>query len=149
MKPIETILGLSRVRLAQRIPIVEATELLELRPDEPGFWRSILKPAEILTEKSYLQFSSDELSLTLLERAVLSRKFLVTNSARMSLGRLVNDVCGDELIYKRFRKVLTPLFEISDDLEEAALAAGIKASSAQRKAIDLANCVGLQIWPVA
>ncbi|MEM3429552.1 MAG: hypothetical protein QXL25_06685 [Candidatus Bathyarchaeia archaeon] len=147
MKPLEIILGLSRVRLPQKIPIVETAELLELHHDNPRLQNTLLKHAENVTKKSYWQFSSDETLLTYIGEALLSNEYLVTSAARMRLSRLVNDVCGDKLIYNGFQHAMRPLFKVSESLEELSIATGLKAGLAERKAKDVAGYVGLEVQP--
>ncbi|MGQ9543723.1 MAG: hypothetical protein ACUVTM_06545 [Candidatus Bathyarchaeia archaeon] len=147
MKPLEIILGLSRVRLPQRIPIVETAELLELHHDNPKLQHALLRHAENVTKNSYWQFSSDEVFLTCIGEALLSNEYLVTASTRVRLSRLVNDVCGDKLIYNGFQQAMRPLFKVSESLEELSIATRLKAGSADRKARDVAGYVGVEVQP--
>jgi len=147
MKPLEIILGLSRVRLPQKVPIVEAAKLLELYIDKPKHQQTLLRHAKTVTEHSYLHFSDDETNLIYLGKAVLSSEYLITETARTRLSRLVNDVCGDRIIYNKFQKAMTPLLEVSDSLEQLSMATKLKAGSAERKAKDMAGYVGVEVHP--
>ncbi|MBS7626315.1 hypothetical protein KEJ51_04645, partial [Candidatus Bathyarchaeota archaeon] len=113
--------------MSQRIPIVETAELLELRHKNPKLQHTLIKHAEEITKRSYWQFSGDETLLTYIGEALLSKEYLVTSATRMRLSRLVNDVCGDKLIYNGFQHAVRPLFKVSESLEELSIAAGLKA----------------------
>ncbi len=144
-RPLETVLLWPRVRLTQKVPLVEAEELVTRYANEPRYQPILVKSATRVTRHSYFYFSEDEVHLWNLLQAILSDVYSVSLRTKLSLRRLLNDVYGDSLIFKEFDRKIEFLFEISRDLKDLALKVEKIAESTKNYSVEIGDALGIKL----
>ncbi|MGA2971699.1 MAG: hypothetical protein ABSE39_03625 [Candidatus Bathyarchaeia archaeon] len=78
-RPIETLLSLPRVRLIDRVPILETEKYVRRFMGQPAYRPKLVKQAMKVSERSAQQFSLDDMGLAMLLEEVDSAEYVVTN----------------------------------------------------------------------
>jgi hypothetical protein len=144
-RPIDTILALSRVRLVNKVPVLETEQLVRLLIDRVEFRKTLVEHATGVTEGSYRQFESDDEALVTLADEIESARYCVTRHAQACLASLVRDIFGDGVIYKKFAANIRPLFEESDYLERISGLTARVVDSTHEHSLDVARLIGAPV----
>jgi hypothetical protein len=144
-RPLETVLLWPRVRLTQKVPLIEAEELVTRYADEPEYQPILVKSATRVTEHSYFYFREDEAHLWNLLRAIVSNMYSVSLRTKLNLRRLLNDAYGDSLIFKEFDRKIEFLFDISKDLKDLTLKVEKIAESTKNYSIEIGEVLGIKL----
>lgn len=144
-RPLETILSLPRVRLVNKVPLVETEELIELYIDKRRYRGVLVRHATKVTEGAYIEFVRDDESLTSIIDEINKEDFFVTRKARAAIRELVTGIYGDGIIFKQFEAKIKPLFTDSAELEEITKITDRVADSTKEHSLDVARLVGVSI----
>lgn len=144
-RPIDTILALSRVRLINKVPLLETEQLVRLFLDQVNLRKKLVEHATGVTEGSYRQFESDDEALVALADEIESAQYCVTRHAQARLTSLVRDIFGDGVIYKKFAASIEPLFEESNYLERISGLTSRVVDSTHEHSLDVARLIGAPV----
>jgi hypothetical protein len=138
-RPIETLLSLPRVRLFERVPILETQELVRRFINRPDYQPKLVNRTLEVSQASAKQFSSDDEGLCTLLNEINSVEYVVTRRSKRVIEGMLEDICDDGSLFKRFEDQIRPLFEISRNLLQASKLADSLADRTKEEAIDVAR----------
>ena len=144
-RPIETLLSFPRVRLIDRVPILETEEFVRRFMNRVNYCSKIIKHSLSVSQGSAEQFSADDEGLSALLKEVNSSEYLVTKRSRMTMESMLRDICGDGLIFKRFKGDIEPFFEASHRLREVSMLADSLADRTKEESLDVARALMIHL----
>lgn len=144
-RPIETILTLPRVRLFNKVPILETERLVQRFLGRAEYRQRLLKDAFRVSAGSARQFSFDDRGLAALLEAIASDQYVVTARSRSSLEAMLRGICGDGVLFKDFKLEMRPLCDVSPSLRGVSKLAGSLADRAKEEAIDVARALFIKL----
>ena len=144
-RPIETLLSLPRVRLIDRVPILETQEYLKRFMNQPEHTPKCINRALQVSEGSARQFSTDDKGLSALLEEIDSAEYVVTKRSRIVMEEMLNGICADGRIFKDFEQEIGPLFELSPHLRNVANVADNLADKTKEESLDLARALLIDI----
>jgi hypothetical protein len=140
-RPIETLLSLPRVRLIDRVPILETEKYVRRFMGQPAYRPKLVKQAMKVSERSAQQFSLDDMGLAMLLEEVDSAEYVVTNRSKRIMEEMLKGICADGFIFKEFEADISPLCEISPRLRQVSKIAHGLADKAKEETIDVARAL--------
>jgi hypothetical protein len=140
-RPIETLLSLPRVRLIDKVPILETQEYVRRFIERVEYHRKLVKQALRVSDASAVQFSADDEGLSVLLREVQSAQYVVTKRSKRIVEDLLNGICADGRIFKGFENNIQPLCEISPPLRDSSTIANSLTDKAKEDSFDLARAL--------
>jgi hypothetical protein len=144
-RPIETLLSLPRVRLIDRVPILETEKYVRRFMGHPEYRGKLVKQAMQVSEGSAKQFSVDDKGLGTLLEEIDSAEYIVTKSSKRMMGEMLNGICADGRIFKEFEGEIDPLCEISAPLRQVLKLADGLADKVKEETIDVARALLLDL----
>jgi hypothetical protein len=144
-RPIETILSLPRVRLFNRVPILETEQLVHRFIDRIDYRQRLVREATEVSNGSAQQFSSDDSALSSLLEQLDSTSYIVTKRSRNVLEHMLKGICGDGSIFKGFEQEIKPLIEISQLLRQVSQLADSLADRTKEESMDVARALMIQL----
>lgn len=144
-KPIETILSLPRVRLFNRIPILETEELVRRFIDQIDHRPTLVRDAMEVSNGSARQFSADDGALSSLLEELNSAEYIVTKRSKMVLEQMLRGICGDGTIFKDFEREIKPLFDISQPLRQVSKLADRLADKTKEESLDVTRNLMIEL----
>jgi hypothetical protein len=144
-RPIETILSLPRVRLFNRVPILETEELVRRFIGREDYRPKLVRDATEVSNGSAHQFSTDDGTLSSLLEEINSTEYIVTKRSKMVVEQMLTGICGDGRIFKGFEQEIKPLFAISQTLRQVSQLADTLADRAKEESIDVARALMIQL----
>jgi len=140
-RPIETLLSLPRVRLIDKVPILETEQYVRRYVERTEYHPKLVKQALRVSDGSACQFSADEEGLSTLLREVASAEYVVTERSKQMMEGMLNSICADGRIFKGFESSIAPLCEISQPLRNSSNLADSLADQAKEESLDLARAL--------
>jgi hypothetical protein len=140
-RPIETLLSLPRLRLADRVPIIETENLVRQLADREQYHPRLVQRAYDVSTGSVKQFSEDHRGLSTLLEEVNAAEYIVTKRSKNVLEQMLNGICGDGFIYKEFEHVIEPLCQVSQSLRHVSNIADSLADKTKEESLDLARAL--------
>jgi len=119
-KAIETLLSLPRVRLIDRVPIIETEQYLKRFIRRSEYKPKLVNRALQVSEGSAQQFSTDDKGLSMLLEEIESAEYVVTGRSKSAMEEMLNGICADGRIFKDFEKEIEPLYDASPRLRASA-----------------------------
>jgi len=140
-RPIETLLSLPRVRLIDRVPVLETQGYVRRLAHRAEYRQRLVRQAITVSGRSADNFASDGKSLSLLLDEVDSSEYVVTERSKRVMEDMLSGICADGAVFKGFEGTIQPLCQISPDLREASTVADTLADRAKEESIDLARAL--------
>ena len=140
-RPIETLLSLPRVRLINRVPILETEKYVRRFVGQPAYHPKLVQQAMKVSEGSAQQFSVDDEGLAILLEEIDSAEYVVTNHSKRIMEEMLKGICADGFIFKEFEGAIDPLCEISPPLRQVSKMADGLADKAKEETIDVARAL--------
>jgi hypothetical protein len=144
-RPIETLLSLPRVRLIDRVPIIETAEYLNRFMMQPEKNPKLVKSALQVSEASAQQFSADDIGLSTLLEEVDSAEYVVTGRSKRMMEEMLNGICADGHIFKDFELEIEPLYDDSSILRKVANLANDLVDRTSEESLDLARALAIKM----
>ncbi len=144
-RPLETLLSLPRVRLFDRVPILETEDLVRSFLDRPDYQPKLVKTALQVSRGSAQQFSNDDKALSALLEELDSAEYIVTRRSKTLMEDMLSGIYGDGFIYKRFEAEIEPLCEVSRPLREVSKLANSLADRTKEESLDLARALMIRL----
>lgn len=144
-RPIETLLTLPRVRLINKVPILETERLIQRLMDRPEYRSKLAKNALRVSEGSAQQFSLDDKGLSTLLEEINTADYIVTKRSKTTMEEMLKGICGDGLIFKDFESQIEPLYEVSQDLQRVSEFADSLADRTKEESLDVARALLIQL----
>lgn len=145
-RPLETVMVWPpRVRLTQKIPIVETEELVMRFAEKPDYQPILVANTKSVAQQSYYSFCEDEIILRNLLRAIISDMYTVSLRAQLYLRRLLNDTYGDSLVFKEFEDKIQFLMEISKELEVLSKKVEQVANTTKDYSLEIGEELGIKL----
>jgi len=140
-RPIETLLSLPRLRLADRVPIIETENLVRQLADHEEYRPKLVQRAYDVSTGSAHQFSQDDRGLSTLLEEIHAAEYIVTKRSKTMLEGMLNGICGDGLIFKEFENTIEPLCQLSQPLRHMSKLADNLADRTKEESLDLARAL--------
>jgi len=140
-RPIETLLSLSRVRLIDRVPILETKEYVRRFMNHSEYAPKLISGALQVSEGSAKQFSADDKGLSALLEKIDSAEYIVTRRSKGVMEGMLNGICDDGRIYKDFEQEIEPLCDASPPLRYVSKVADNLAYKTKEGSLDLARAL--------
>jgi hypothetical protein len=140
-RPIETLLSLPRVRLIDRIPIIETEGYLKRFMNQTEYRPRLVNRALQVSEGSARQFSTDDRELSSLLNEIDSAEYVVTRRSKLAMEEMLNGICADGSIFKGFEHEIEPLCEVSPHLQGITKIADNLADKIKEQSLDLARAL--------
>lgn len=134
-----------RVRLFDRVPILETEELVRSYLNRPEQQRKLVKNAIEVSKGSAHQFSLDDRGLTTLLDEIGSSEYVVTKRSKAVLEALLDGIYDDGLIFKEFEDEIEPLCHVSQPLREVSKLADALADRTKEESIDAARALMIRL----
>jgi hypothetical protein len=144
-RPIETLLSFPRVRLIDRVPILETQQYVTRFVEHTKYRPRLIKEALRVSKGSARQFSADDEGLSTLLYEIDSAEYVVTRSSKRVMEEMLNGICADGRIFKGFEESIQPLCEISPPLRQASTLADSLADKAKEESLDVARALLLHL----
>lgn len=144
-RPIETLLSLPRVRLADRVPILETERLVHQLVERGEYQPRLVKNAFEVSRGSAHQFSMDDQGLSTLLEEINSAEYIVTKRSKRVMEQMLNGIYGDGFVFKRFENEIEPLCQISQPLREVSKLADSLADKTKEESIDVARALMIDL----
>lgn len=144
-RPIETLLSFPRVRLIDRVPILETQQYVSRFVDQTEYRPRLVKQALEVSDGSARQFSSDDEGLSTLLHEMDAAQYVVTKRSRIVMEDMLNGICADGRIFKGFEQSIQPLCEISPPLRDVSNLADSLADKAKEESLDVARALLIQL----
>ena len=138
-RPIETILSLPRVRLIDKVPIVETQEYIRRFLQRAQYRTKLVRQAIRVSNDSAQQFSTDDQTLSVLLHEVSSAQYVVTERSKHVINGLLSGICADGRIFKGFENSIQPLCETSQNLRRASKLTTQLVDRTKEESLDLAR----------
>ncbi len=130
-RPIETLLSLPRVRLVDRVPILETKEYVRRFLSQSEHTPRLINRALQVSKGSAQQFSTDDKGLSALLEEIDSAEYIVTRHSKRVMEDMLNGICADGSIYKGFEREIEPLCDASPHLHYVSRVADTLADKAK------------------
>ena len=140
-RPIETLLSLPRVRLIDRVPILETEKYVRRFMDRADYRHKLVKQALQVSKGSAQQFSADDEGLSVLLQEIDSAEYVVTKRSKKTMEEMLRGICADGFIFKEFAGEIDPLCEISPPLRDVSKVADGLADKAKEESFDVARAL--------
>ena len=140
-RPIESLLSLPRVRLFERVPILETEKLVRTHMNHANSQPKLVKAALGVSQGSALQFSNDDIGLSTLLNELNSADYIVTKRSKTVMEEMLNGICKDGSIFKNFEHQIEPLYELSRTLLQMSKLADALADKTKEESIDVARAL--------
>jgi hypothetical protein len=140
-RPIESLLSLPRVRLFNRVPILETEKLVRRFIGLPDYRPKLVKPALEVSQASAQQFSTDDEGLSALLKEIGSVEYIVTKRSKGTVEEMLSGICEDGSLFKEFEGQIQPLCELSRDLLRVSKFADSLADKTKEESIDVARAL--------
>ena len=140
-RPIETLLSLPRVRLVDRVPIIETEKFVRRFIDRVDYRPRLVKHALGVCKGSVQQFSMDDEGLSALLEELKSTEYVVTKRSQRTMEDMLSGIYGDGLIFKGFEAEIEPLYDESQPLRQVSKMADNLADKAKEESIDVARAL--------
>jgi len=144
-RPIETLFTLPRVRLIDKVPILETEMQVQRLIDRPNYHFKLAKNALRVSEGSAQQFAVDDNGLLKLLEQIETDEYIVTRRSKRILEEMLKDICGDGAIFKDFENHIQPLYEVSPDLQRVSKFASSLADKTKEETMDVARALLVQV----
>jgi len=144
-RPIETLVSLPRVRLIDRIPILETEEYLKRFINQAECKPKLVNRALQVSQGSAQQFSTDDKGLSTLLEEVDSAEYIVTRRSKMVMEEMLNGICADGRIFKDFEEEIETLYDASPRLRGVAKLTDNLVDKTKEESIDLARALLIKI----
>src|SRR4030067_509138 len=108
-RPTEPLLSLPRVRLANRVPILETETLVRRLVDRTEYQPKLVKNAFEVSRGSAHPFSMDDQGLSKLLEEINSAEYIVTKRSKKEMEEMLNDIYADGFVFKEFENEIEPL----------------------------------------
>ena len=144
-RPLETLLSLPRVRLANRVPILETETLVRRLVDRTEYQPKLVKNAFEVSRGSAHQFSMDDQGLSTLLKEINSAEYIVTKRSKKVMEEMLNGIYGDGFVFKEFEKEIEPLCQISQALRQVSKLADTLADKTKEESIDVARALMIDL----
>ena len=119
-RPIESLLSLPRVRLFDRVPILETENFVRRFLGQRGYEIKLVRSALEVSEGSARQFSSDDQGLSTLLKEINSAEYIVTKRSKLLMKELLNGIYDDGFLFKEFEEHIEPLCQLSHKLQRTS-----------------------------
>ena len=148
-RPIETLLSLSRVRLIDRVPIIETEEYVKRFMHQPEYRPKLVNRALQVSEESAQQFSTDDKGLSALLDEIDSAEYVVTRRSKRVMEEMLKGICADGCIFKGFEQEIESLYEVSPTLRDVTKVADNLADKTKEESLDVARAllIGIPTHP--
>lgn len=140
-RPIETLLSLPRVRLIDRVPILETEEYVRRFMNRVQYQPKLIKQALQVSKGSAQQFSTDDEGLSALLEEIDSSEYIVTKRSKKIMENMLNGICADGRVFKGFEGRIEPLCDIFQPLREVSKLADSLADKTKEESLDLARAL--------
>ena len=144
-RPLETLLSLPRVRLANRVPILETETLVRRLLDRTEYQPKLVKNAFEVSRGSAHQFSMDDQGLSALLKEINSAEYIVTKRSKKVMEEMLNGIYGDGFVFKEFENEIEPLCQISQALRQVSKLADTLADKTKEESIDVARALMIDL----
>ena len=144
-RPIETLLSLPRVRLVNRVPILETEQYIRRFVNQTPYRPRLVRHALEVAQASAQHFSADERGLSTLLNEVGSVEYVVTQHSQDIMEAMLGDICDDGLIFKRFEGKIEPLFDESQALRQVSKLAESLADKTKEESFDIARALMIHL----
>ena len=144
-RPIESLLSLPRVRLFDRVPILETERLVRRYVDRPDYQPKLIKPTLEVSRASAQQFSSDDEGLSALLKEISSAEYIVNKRSRKVMEEMLNGICDDGFLFKEFEGYIQPLCQLSHDLLRVSRLANSLADKTKEESLDVARALMIDL----
>jgi hypothetical protein len=144
-RPIETLLALPRVRLINKVPILETGKLVQRFMSHHDYHQRLAKSALQVSEGSAQQFSIDDEGLSALLDEITTANYIVTKRSRTAMEEMLKGIYGDGLIFKEFESEIKPLYDVSQDLRRVSRLADSLADKTKEESLDVARALLIQL----
>jgi len=144
-RPIESLLSLPRVRLFDRVPILETENFVKRFMGQPGYQTKLVKSALEVSEGSARQFSSDDEGLSALLKEIGSAEYIVTKRSRTVMEEMLSGIYNDGFLFKEFEGHIEPLCELSHKLLQTSKLADSLADMTKEESIDVARALMIDL----
>jgi len=142
-RPIEILLSLPRVRLIDRVPILETEGYLKRFMHQSNYRAKLVNQALQVSEASAQQFSADDKGLSALLEEIDSAEYTVTRRSKME--EMLNGICADGRIFKGFEQEIETLYEASPTLRDITKLADDLVDKTREESIDVARALLINI----
>jgi hypothetical protein len=140
-RPIETLLSLPRVRLIDRVPILETEEYVKRFMHQSEYRPRLVNRALQVSEASAQQFSTDDKGLSTLLKELDSAEYTVTGRSKIAMEEMLNGICADGGIFKGFEQDIETLYEASPTLRDVTKLADNLADRTREESLDVARAL--------
>ena len=144
-RPIETLLSLPRVRLIDRVPIIETGAYVRRFIHRIEKQHKLVQKSLQVSNESAKQFSDDDKGLSSLLAEFNCAEYVVTRNSKRLMEGMLSEICADGEIFKGFEKKIQPLCAISPPLREASRLADSLATRAKEESIDVARALMIEL----
>jgi hypothetical protein len=144
-RPIETLLSFARVRLIDRVPILETQQYVRRFVEQAKYRPKLVKQALRVSNGCVRQFSDDDEGLSALLHEIHSAEYVVTKRSKPVMEEMLNGICADGRIFKGFEDSIQPLCDISTPLRETSTLADSLADKAKEESLDIARALLLHL----
>lgn len=148
-RPIETLLSLPRVRLIDRVPILETERYVRHFMERAEYRPKLVKQALQVSKGSARQFSTDDEGLSTLLEEIDSAEYIVTKRSKKIMEDMLNGICADGRIFKEFEGEIDPLCDIWPPLREISKLADGLADKAKEESLDVARALLIDLPSLA
>jgi hypothetical protein len=144
-RPIETLLSLPRVRLIDRVPILETGKYVRRFIARTEYRPRLVRQSLEVSKSSVKQFSVDDHGLSALLNQLDSAEYIVTKRSKIVMENMLRDICADGTVFKGFEEKIQPLCNISHPLREVSGLADSLADKAKEESMDVARALLLEL----
>jgi hypothetical protein len=144
-RPIESLLSFARVRLIDKVPILETQQYVRRFVKQAEYHPKLVKQALRVSSSCARQFSDDDEGLSALLHEIHSAEYVVTKRSKPVMEEMLNGICADGRIFKGFEDSIQQLCEISTPLRDASTLADSLADKAKEESIDIARALLLPL----
>jgi len=144
-RPIETLLSFPRVRLIDKVPIVETQQYVTRFLDRIEYRPRLVQQALKVSDRSACQFSTDDKGLSTLLHEMDSTEYVVTKRSKQVVEEILNGICADGRIFKEFEDSMQPLCQVSPPLRQVSTLADSLADKTKEESLDVARALLIQL----
>jgi len=120
---------------------VETGEYLRSFMNRSEHTQKLISRALQVSKGSADQFSVDDIGLSTLLEEIDSAEYIVTNHSKGVMEEMLNEICGDGLIFKGFEHEIEPLCEASPRLRYVSKVADSLVDKTKEESLDLARAL--------
>ena len=140
-RPIETLLSLPRVRLIDRVPILETGKYVNRFMNRTEYRSKLVRRSLEVSKRSATQFSVDDQGLSALLGELDSAEYIVTKRSKTVMEHMLHDICADGTVFKGFEEKIRPLCNISQPLREVSDLANSLVDRTKEESMDVARAL--------